>query len=451
MEKYDSIYMAKGANVEENEVDSAGIFKLNADCFEKIFDYSPLRSLIRMGATCKWLQQLAGEYFRQNYNNIKIIGSEHEIKIENRFNNINHFSSFIRRIHVTCNNLRWLQSNCFQSLIEIEFYEMRITSVECLQKILCQIEVIKFGFCRVDNDFHEMILKFCKNIKRLYLRECESGNNLIGSSNNWLLKKFATLEHFEVRSCSSQRLEELKLFLESNPTIQKFAINSNFFNINRNVLLATDVKLNSLSIDYDPVHSSRVDNPFYTTLSELSERKFYKKLNFYCKQPYGLYNGEHEHTFSSLNSCIKLHVITFEIPIDLSTTTDLEEFCVPNISHVIGFDQLENLTNLQRISISHAKPDDILPFISHAKKLKKINITHFHIGTHFNPRTNLLDLTLFNKEREKLPNASKISIYVEEYVYLNTKRVMGSNIFRFVEIKRIESCDLDHDFSYFYK
>lgn len=422
------------------------IFKLNSDCFEKIFDHMPLRSIIAFGETCKCFQRIAGEYFQQHFSDLEIIGSEHSIKIENCYNNINRFTSFIKKIRISCDNFQWLQLNRFQSLTQIEFYENRISSVECMKEILCQIQIMKIGFCRVDGDFYEIILKFCKNVKRLCLRECESGDALIGSSNNWLHRNFSTLEHFEVRSCGNRSLEELKTFLELNPNIRKLAINSTCFKINKNTLLATDAKLNNLAIDYDP--SPWTDNTFYTTLNELLHRNFYKRLHFYCRYPYGLYNGDR---LDSLNAYVKLHIITAGFPIDLSIARDLEELCIPNISHIINLDMLCNLKKLERISMYHAKSDDILPFITSAKQLRKIKISQFHSGLHFNRKSNILDLIAFNEERKKLDNAIKVTIYAEENVYLATKRAMGLNELTLIDLKRIDSFDCDHDFSYFYK
>lgn len=42
------------------------IFKLDIDCFNEIFEYLSMEDVHSVGKTCKTMQQVAGEYFRQN-------------------------------------------------------------------------------------------------------------------------------------------------------------------------------------------------------------------------------------------------------------------------------------------------------------------------------------------------------------------------------------------------
>lgn len=45
----------------------AKIFKLDIDCFDEVFEYLSLKDLHSVGQTCKFMQQVAGQYFRRNY------------------------------------------------------------------------------------------------------------------------------------------------------------------------------------------------------------------------------------------------------------------------------------------------------------------------------------------------------------------------------------------------
>ena len=42
------------------------IFKLNVDCFEKLFDYLGKEDVHAFGQTCKRMQWVAGHYYRQD-------------------------------------------------------------------------------------------------------------------------------------------------------------------------------------------------------------------------------------------------------------------------------------------------------------------------------------------------------------------------------------------------
>lgn len=42
-------------------------FKVNVDCWERVFDFMALCDIIAMSQTCQRMQQIAGYYFRKNF------------------------------------------------------------------------------------------------------------------------------------------------------------------------------------------------------------------------------------------------------------------------------------------------------------------------------------------------------------------------------------------------
>lgn len=48
----------------------AHFIKVNADCWEQIFDLLPLRDIFAMSETCKRMRQMAGYYFREYFPSI---------------------------------------------------------------------------------------------------------------------------------------------------------------------------------------------------------------------------------------------------------------------------------------------------------------------------------------------------------------------------------------------
>lgn len=91
----------------------------------------------------------------------------------------------------------------------------------------------------------------------------------------------------------------------------------------------------------------------------------------------------------------------------------------------------KNLLKLDRLTIYRTRFEHILPFIQHSVNLKTIAIEYFD--------GDILDLPALNKERKKLLGARKVTIYVEERVFLATKWASKTTHLGFIELKRIES------------
>lgn len=73
------------------------------------------------------------------------------------------------------------------------------------------------------------------------------------------------------------------------------------------------------------------------------------------------------------------------------------------------------------------------PFIRNSPKLKQIRIKDAKVDF------KNVDLWALNEEREKILGAQKISIYVNEVVYLATKWTMKTIDFSLIELRRFDS------------
>lgn len=60
----------------------------------------------------------------------------------------------------------------------------------------------------------------------------------------------------------------------------------------------------------------------------------------------------------------------------------------------------------------------------------------------------LLDSDMLNKQRQNLPNASKITLYLEERDYLNNISTARINDFKMIEIHRKESCTYPFEYAH---
>lgn len=95
-----------------------------------------------------------------------------------------------------------------------------------------------------------------------------------------------------------------------------------------------------------------------------------------------------------------------------------------------------NLINLKYIRFASASIDDIMPFIRRSVDLKRISIYEFEAGVHFNTDTHVIDLLALNREREKLPDADKITLYVDERIYLETRWAIKETDLKFIRLRR---------------
>lgn len=417
------------------------IFILNIDCFEEIFDYLSLNQLAVVGETSKNMQKIAGHCFRQSY---KASRSTFYYDFDVNYVRANCFIDFIRKIRVIQSNeafydfLRW---NRLQSLAQIRFYDHAITKakVECMKMILGQVDSIELLECKIESDFYETFLVVCPKLKRL----CVDGSTIIGTQYDWLLRKYPSLEHFQLLTSIGLEVNELATFFRLNSGIKRFSTGANFFWVNQLSIKATNLKLNILAIKYDVrVHLA----PLCHLLNELYDMGFYKKLHFYFDHPFG-FNQEIVDQVKSVKSLVKIAANSRKNYTNLYSLVDLEELCVTSSHAINDLHRLpDTLMNIRHIYFLEASTDDILPFIKRAPKLNKIKVRHFYGGIHFDVDSNVLNLMALNEAREKLDFAKKITIYVKEDVYLATKWTMARTEFSLIQMRRIESYDWDMDF-----
>lgn len=97
--------------------------------------------------------------------------------------------------------------------------------------------------------------------------------------------------------------------------------------------------------------------------------------------------------------------------------------------------------------MQYAHIHDLKPFICHALKLKKIKIWKFLSHNGKDPSYD--DFMALNRERElfNLNRSHKILIYIDENAFMKMKWTATLK-FSSIELKQIESCDLDHLFNW---
>lgn len=462
------------------EEQNSNIFNLNIDCFIAIFDYLSLEDLITMGKTCKQLNQVAGFCYQKNYSNVQVECCERDIHIEcaprviipTEFIEflqkitIVHTESFeyFREVQIHFQRLRW---------IELWYVVLREEYFEFMKDVFNQTESLVLNSCRIDGDLHDIILVRCPNLKRLCVKKCSN-------KRKWPTKKYPLLENFEwisnkidgddlgggngevedgvddgiedgveggvkdrindgVEDRVKDRvvfdkikdeiiLNEIASFLELNRNIRKFSTDARYLLENRQILMASAVKLDELTITYAEYDNINLKILCHL-LNKLYDRGIYKRLQF--DYVYGLHREKAEQ-LNSVNGLVKITVNYAKEPITLGAFESLEEIFIESSLKITDLTTVaRNLTKLRRIHFACSNFRDILPLISCAKNLKEIKLNRL------TDRNKILNLFALNKKREKLQGAKRITLYAPENVYLAIKWAMKETDFCLIKIRRI--------------
>lgn len=298
------------------------LFKLNIDCLDKIFDYSSLKDLHSIGQTCKALQQASGEYFKLNYSAAPKYSENDGIHTEYSDNSgvidqrtqtsgFNRFITYVSYYYERKPPLEYIQAHAdeFESFIHIYLVctSLDQSKIDRIKKLLNRVEIVQIRNCTMEVDFFASFLKFCINLKELYVQEADVGQqrNIYGygsgeeeESNSWLLQSYPKLQHFELIPQFSNRIVELCQFFDRNPNVRSFSVSSRCLLSNRNELLKSNAKLDVLEVkifqvqryyyDDDDEDDNEDDDGHYQTicklLKQLHANGFYKCLHFYVQR-----------------------------------------------------------------------------------------------------------------------------------------------------------------------
>lgn len=293
-----------------------------------------------------------------------------------------------------------------------------IESIELIKKLLPQLEYLQLDFCSDNGDIYELILKNCENLKQLYVES-------FSRDWNWLPHEYPKLEHLLLFP-HSIRLEELSSFFALNPNIQRFSTGASFFWEHSDIFRDSNIKLDMLELKEDGFLRDGFPSVM-EFLNQLYEREFYKRL---------FISIEHLHDIAILASAKGLESLCIRElreNDDLSPLKNLKELVLCGSNTVDMENLAKHLMKLQRLHIKDSIFDDITPFIRQSRILHKIKVS--------GDSSLVLNLTMLNEERSTLDGAWKITIYVDDDVFLNTKWMTknGDTDLEFIEMRRSNS------------
>lgn len=401
------------------ETSPPNLFKLDIDCFDEIFDYLSLKDLHSFGQTCKAMQKVAGEYFKQNYVGAEKFTNDDGIYtvcsgIDHRANisGFNQYINYTSHYHNELGPLEYIHRHGeeFTSITEIYLVccEINETMVKSLQIILPKIEIVRVRQCTIVGDFFDKLLQYCGNLKEIYVQD-DVGDILKERKNPWLQRDYPALETFQLTARNSFKVHELNAFFERNASIRTFLTTSGVIWRHCPELLRSNAKLDTLEI-YDGFHVLSITvQQFCNLLNQLHERGFYKKLRLNVTGPH----QECGEQFASLRALESISIMHFSERCELFRLVNLKELTIYDGFNPIDMEILaKSLPKLHRISLNKATFDDILPFVQFSCNLNKI---------HASFTEDILDLKYLNEIRMKLVGARKIILYVPDNIFLATK------------------------------
>lgn len=325
----------------------------------------------------------------------------------------------------------FIGSNC-ESLkrICIAGVELSDFRINCIRKLLANVETLELFCVDIGDEFHENILRFCKNLKRLSLRDFFPKDAIIGTDNHWLYYAYPKLEHFELDLTNAWKIDELKKFFEQQTNLQCFATNVELLRQNAEFLIESKKQLRDLAIAGDEIVT------VWDLLNEFHSKGIYKRLHLYVPNV----NQQLIEQIGTLHGLATLYVLSGSSQLHFNSLTNLSELVihsVPNEQYALEWAM--DLVNLQRLSLREADASHILPFVQYSDNLQIIKINAFDERVVNLPRWSAERLGIF---------AQKLTIYVEESCFLKTKWTFNETCIGQVEVKRYDSCGWTHHFKY---
>lgn len=392
------------------------ILDLNEYCKKELFDWLTLSDLKALRQTCKSMKETVDHRIQTVYP--KGLGKLNVFD-QNGSKDLRTFDS-----SPLCKHINFA-----------DFFPISTQVIENIKPILSNVEKVTISQEMDDIDFYEDFLQHCTNLK--YLRISEINRSSLGIE--WLQHQVPSLEHLSLFLYSINQLStpELQNFFQLNPNIRRFFTTDEFIMRNENWMKESNIRLDQLDVE---LGHEFIGIGFTCRLLEiLFERGLYQRINVYVFCPY---DGNDLNAIASLSGLNKFYLDSYvRHGFVMTPMPQLKEFCMDFADQRIGniLDAMvESFENIERIHFRSAYFDTVLPFIRRSTKLKKIQIQNPCNDDHYY-KQGIIDFPALNRERKKCADASKITIYVNEYVYLETKEAFMKTDFGLIEMKRAES------------
>lgn len=406
------------ANTSSGSESKPQICKLNDDCFGHLLEWLSLKELLVFRHTCKRMKAVVDHYIKFNYPRLL-----HKIICNSRM-----FQKFYQ-----------MRLVCFEWIRHLKVsITLNDTQIDSIKSVLHQLESLVLYQMQIDGNLYEALLKYCPHLRYLSVQANTTPKMIIGTGNEWLLREYPTLEHFQIRSGprkESVECAELLTFFNQNPNVRIFSTDDTFLSMNRDIFLATTVKLDRLGIYVDDDDLISISN----LTNDLHEQGFYKQLHLKAFQNKWISEGQLQQlwTFSNVEKLsVRGLFSSFPAPkMECIKELSFVKTCLPFSN--IPMEMAMNLVNLKRINMHVASLHNIWQFVCYAPKLTQIRIYHSLVANNGLAKPNFSDFVELNEEHKKLTAAHKVTIYAGDEIFLKMKWSAKINL-SMIELKRIE-------------
>ncbi|XP_055326435.1 uncharacterized protein LOC129580229 [Sitodiplosis mosellana] len=303
--------------------------------------------------------------------------------------------------------------------------------VDCIKDKLDKVETIHFH----SNNYsaflsHEDLLTFLPNLKTLHNKRACS------IQDKWLHNHYPKLERLMLNNPEEILTDTVGIFFDKNPQLQSFQTDHRFLLKNSDTFLKSNMKLDVLSIRYELDDGL---NGVCSLLSKLYDNGFYKRLEFD--------SGASKIPQDGINRIGRLGGLEkwsgcFEGITVIPAVANLKKLriCDASLTKIDLDAMIDSFPNLHQVRLYEASNNKLLPFIRRLPKLSELSVRHF-----FAENGHEIDLPTLNGARKQLSKPSKLTIYVEENVYLGTK-MATKNLYvdhNLIEVKRVGNIQED--------
>lgn len=406
-----------------------------------------MENVYAFGQSFERLQPIASVYILKNYSAVSVCCVNDETYMNGL--KLNGFSRFIKKITIPMsridnNRLRYIETNYSQWLKQIHLISVILPvdlKTASINRVFYNVEILEINKCTLNGDLYENLLEFCPNVKRLCLRYSDSVTDM---KNRWLTQKYSNIEHLEwLKLKNEMPIDQLYGFFKRNSHIQSFATTASFL-WNQRHSFPKNLELDNLAVMIN--YSSR--SLAYLVLDLLvafEKSNFYKHLHLYIV---GLDTSKYLiHRLAQLNNLTNICIKNYDSRISFVPLTNVKEVMINFCTNFTDLRPLaQDLSNIQRVYLWKAKLQHIVPFIRYSNKLQTIAILSSDDDNKDEQFT--WSLRKLDEAREKLKRPRKVTIYVEEKIFLTIKWTTNNQTFKFIEIRRAESHDRLHHFEY---
>lgn len=410
--------------------------KLIADCWEHIFDYLSIKDIIAMGFTCERMFKMAGWYIRQYYPELFYRFKDTTIQ-QWRYSTSfpAGFEHYIQKLVIEQDGINFrLNTDTFPSLktLIFNFTNLCDTEIESLRPILKCVEKIELDWCRIDNNFFEVLSSECNELK--CMKVVKRHGTIQHNFSTLFSHTFRTIEQLHYESHDHNDGTIIDAFLENHKQLKHFACDHHTLWLNRNSIIEKKVEFDLLTVCFIGKRVNLLYDQVIELIHTLYARRTFKKLGitFNCS----IASVGYAHLTKTLAECPALEQLqTVESPfLDIALLTNLKELRLFSPYNINMESLSQSLTKLERLDFNYASNSDIVPFIRNAKRLKTIRVYEWH-------RSNNINLVAINAERNKLINAAHLTLYAPEPIYLLQKWKSKNLNLKLVRMARLESND----------